>query len=507
MILNNKNVQVYVLLLIYLSIWLISNNSFAYHRDEMWYTLYSIFPSDNTTNDIRHITQNDIHQIAFLPAFKYIHGIFVNMFGQNIYSLRTTNIFFASVSLFFTLKTMQKYKFSFVYLLLFILLISFDNEIIAYSHKARPDFSVSMLSLASIILILDFLKGKQVIKLFISATFVGLASSFYWNGLAALTAYGIIILFLLYHNEISFKTFLFLSLYSLLILILLLGIPVYQNFELFLETFTNDALIESPSNAHLLNIVFMFKGIIMSNKYGLLVSLSFFIIIYSISINLFNKRSNNKSNSSLLIFLTVTFLMLSVRSSDIRHIYMFLPLVYLTMFFSFNNINEILKINKFFLGFLICIVITLNVFNSFRYINKNYGQTGAYEQYKNEIESIVNDSNSLILMRYNMAWTIDNPKFYIANFNFKDFKNQAEFNELMKSYDLKYLLIDEPTRQRMNNPVLGKTWHKFLKVYIDDNFELKKTFYNKFYIKNKLYKYRYKEGYQNEIWAKSDEEY
>ena len=211
--LENENILICGLLLLYLFIWLISNNAFAYHRDEMWYTMYSVFFTDKTTNDIRHIIQNDIHQIAFLPAFRHIHGFFVNLFGQNIYSLRAINIFFALVALFLTLKTMKEYKIRFVYLLLFILLMSFENQIIISSHKARPDFSMSMLSLSSIILILDFLKSKGLIKLFNSAIFAVLASSFYWNGLAVLVAYGIMIIILLTLKKILFKEFLYLSIF------------------------------------------------------------------------------------------------------------------------------------------------------------------------------------------------------------------------------------------------------------------------------------------------------
>ena len=171
------------------------------------------------------------------------------------------------------------------------------------------------------------------------------------------------------------------------------------------------------------------------------------------------------------------------------------------MFFCFNNIEQNLKINKLFLGLLVCVIITANVFQSLKEINKNYGQSEAYEQYSNEIKSIINNSDSLIMMRYNMAWTADNPKFYLANYNFREFKNQSEFNVLMKNYEIKYILIDETTRQRMDDSKKGKLLHNFLKVYIEDNFELRKIFYNKFYIKNKLYTHRYKEGYKNELWV------
>ncbi|MDA9973151.1 glycosyltransferase family 39 protein [Candidatus Pelagibacter ubique] len=499
--LENENIPIYGLLLTYLFIWLISNNAFAYHRDEMWYTMYSIFFTDKTTNDIRHVTQNDIHQIAFLPAFRYIHGFFVNMFGQNIYSLRITNIFFALVALFFTLKTMKRYKFSFVYLLLFTLLISFDNQIIIYSHKARPDFSVSMLSLASIILILDFLKNKELIKLFISGIFAVLASSFYWNGLAVLVAYGVTIILLLNFKKILFKQFVYLSIFLLILFMLIVGLPIFQKFELFKEVFTNQTTLESINFFNGLNIFLMFKNSITGGIYQLLIALLFIIIIYSLTLNFFNHKPNADSFFYILVFITVILIVSSLRASSARHLYIFLPLIYLATIFSINNISKDLKTNKLVLLSVIGIILVLNLGKSLINFKQNYGQVKAYDLYADKINNIAK-SEGYVLARYNMAWAINNPKFYISNFSFKTFKNQNDFDELMSKYDLKYLLIDEPTRERMDDPKERKVWYKFFKNYMEDNFEIKETFYNKFYIKNKSYKYQYQEGYKNEIWIR-----
>ncbi|MDC0376104.1 hypothetical protein OAM54_03200 [Pelagibacteraceae bacterium] len=499
--LENENILICGLLLLYLFIWLISNNAFAYHRDEMWYTMYSVFFTDKTTNDIRHIIQNDIHQIAFLPAFRHIHGFFVNLFGQNIYSLRAINIFFALVALFLTLKTMKEYKIRFVYLLLFILLMSFENQIIISSHKARPDFSMSMLSLSSIILILDFLKSKGLIKLFNSAIFAVLASSFYWNGLAVLVAYGIMIIILLTLKKILFKEFLYLSIFSIVFFILIVGLPIFQKFELFKEVFTNQAALESADPFNVLNIFLMFKNSITGGMYQLLIAIVFIIIIYSITLNFFNRKTKADSIFYILVFISMILIISSLRASSSRHLYTFLPLIYLALIFSINNISKDLKKNKLILLIVVGIILLLNIGKSLINFKQNYGQVQAYNLYADKINSITNDEG-YVLARYNMAWAINNPKFYISNFSFKTFKNQNDFNELISNYNLKYLLIDETTRERMDVPTKGKKWHSFFKKYVEDNFELKEIFYNKFYIKNKLHRPLYQDGYKNEIWIR-----
>ena len=99
----NKNIIIVLLLSLYSIIWFITNDSFLFHRDEMWYSMYSIYFDNSQTNDVRYITDHDIHQIAYLPFFRYLQGFIIEVFGQNIYSLRTINLCFAIIALFATL--------------------------------------------------------------------------------------------------------------------------------------------------------------------------------------------------------------------------------------------------------------------------------------------------------------------------------------------------------------------------------------------------------------------
>ena len=61
-----------VSLLLFSIVWTLVNNSYDLSRDEMWYADYSIKYNDTETRDIRHLSENDIHQVAFSHVYRNI---------------------------------------------------------------------------------------------------------------------------------------------------------------------------------------------------------------------------------------------------------------------------------------------------------------------------------------------------------------------------------------------------------------------------------------------------
>lgn len=494
----NNNIIIFLLLFLYSTIWLVANDAFLFHRDEMWYSMYSLYFDSSQTSDVRYITDNDIHQIAYLPFFRYLQGTVLEIFGQNIYSLRVINLCLAIIALFATLKTFQRYKIHIGYLLLFILIISFDTQVITLAHRSRPDFGMSMLALTSLVLMLLFLKNKKLETLLLSSLSANLAATIYWNGLAVVGAFAITLFAFFVFKRISAKQFLYLTSFSIFIFIIFFILPIYNNFEIVQETFNNSGLTKSSGSFHWSNLIIMLKDSISGGLYQKVLALFFCCLIYTNLLNCFSKN-HEKIVPYIFLFLIILLTIVSFRSNGARHLYIFLPVIYSMLFFSLKELDEKYKKHKVIVNLFFCIVLFLNIGNSTKNIIKNYGQTNAYKDYAGDINEIVK-TDGLVMARYSAAWAINNPKFYIANFNFKEFQSQEEFDDLIKNFKLRYLIIDEPTRQRMENPMQGENWHRFLKDSLSRNYRLKKIFYNKFYIRNKLYKHRYKKGYKNEIW-------
>lgn len=498
-----KKIKFFIILIVgYSFLWLCVNNSFDINRDEMWYTSYSTAFNDNSTKDIRYIYNRDFNQIAFLPAFRYFQGFFVNLFGKNIYSLRAINLFFSLIALGITFWTMFRYEVKAIYFFVFMLIISFERQIIEFSHSSRPDFSVAMLALISLASVLHYLKRKRVFFLYVSGFSAVLASSFYWNGLAVLVAFGLTVLFLLFSMELSltnFKGILFALIPSFFFLFLL---PVFLNYELLQEYFSSETFSENHGEIYWYNLGIMFhNSFFKGGGYQALLFLTFlflFFIIYSAY-----RKTNNMMVKVWMIFIFTILGVLSLRSNGERHMYMFLPLFYFGMLFFENGAVNFLRsrvnLFKFFLVGLVIIYTCLGIVRAY----KNFGQSKAYNSYAKEVNEFISD-DGYVLSRYTSAWAIENPKFYLSNFVHSKVYNQNEFDEIINKYNIKYILVDETTRDRINKNDSLFLWHSYLRNSLEKHFTLGKVFYNEFYLQNKLKVPVHKNGYKTEIWVKND---
>lgn len=501
---NENNIFLLLFVGLYIIGWFVANDSFIFHRDEMWYTAYSTAFEEVDTKDIRHILPIDIHQVAFLPMFRYIQGFFISIFGENIFGLRFINLFFGVILIFFSSKLLLKLNVKKILIVLFVIFMLTETQIIGLSHKVRPDFIVGVLGLLAVVNILNFLVDKKIFYLYISSIFSVLASSMYWNGISILFSFSFIVLYFYIKQYIIKKDIFKLVCFTLVIFFFFLFLPIYLNLDAFIATFTNEGLMNNSGAFHIFNMLIMIKGALIGGRYQYLLFLLSIIYIVSLFIVVFNDRESKNKEIILLIisFYIGLLFILSFRSSSARHLYMFLPVFYFGLIININFL--IYKIEK--MGYLFLIISMLSGFifsiHSAKYVYSNVGQEENYRKFSSKIKEIITDSNSLVLTTYDMMWTIDNPKFYLENFIFRIPNNQNEFNKIMKEYDIKYMIIDEVNKSRLINSPAKYAWYKYWNNYLKENYKLKSVIYNKYYRQNKRKKYLDKRGYINEVWEK-----
>lgn len=500
----NNNIFIILILFFYTLIWFISNDAFYFHRDEMWYASYSVSLSDYSTNDIRHIIPIDLHQIAFLPVFRFLQGFIISIFGENIYGLRIINLAFILSVLYLSIRLFIKLEISRFLIIFFVLIIMFEPQVMMYSHKARPDFIIACLGLISVIYIINFLLYRKVYFLYSSSFFSVLALSMYWNGLAVIFSTSLTILIFYLKKYVSINDLLKLSFFTLFFLIIFFLLPIYLNYDSFFETFTNIGVKSSSGTFHILNIFYMIKQSLIGSKYQSI--LLFIVLFYIISWIIINKTNISIIKKEILFvcmyFFIAILLVLSLRSDSSRHLYMFLPIFYLAFILNINLLFIKVKKMKKLTYLTLTIIVVLFTLNSSRYIYNNFGQQSSYDKYSYDINHTIIKDDVIVLTTFDLTWAVDNPKFYLENFLFKNLSSKLEFVSIISNYDIEYMLIDETTRSRLDNHPKKQIWYKYLNEYLNSNYKLKTVFFNKFYRQNKKRIKLDTRGYKTEIWER-----
>jgi len=505
-----------VSLLLFSIVWTLVNNSYDLSRDEMWYADYSIKYNDTETRDIRHLSENDIHQVAFSHVYRNIERGMLKIFGENIFGLRVLNLLL-SLLLIYTVhlwqsKSIEKHKNK---LIVFTSLLLFLPILSIYSHHARPDWAMMMITATSLILLVIGIERERDKYLYAASFLFGLTAVIYWSGIAVLA--GALAIFLcMYITEENNKSkyiYIVISLFALPVLYFSY-IATYEFNELtslFTEkNLQTGSLLAEPFISKYMSSLHIFLENILKSK---IQSFMLFGLIFGPLILLYlngaalvdSKKRKIIKFIYLFIFTYVTTSL--VRGGGVRYLYFILPVfLFLNMYILtiLNQKRESLISRGYFIGILA--LVFLSIFKTTMYVYDNKGQWSQYKKYESDLQYILKDADGRALTSFEFAWILkDIDKLYIENFLFFIPDTYYKFKEVMIKSNVSTILIDETTRSRMINikdDNINQVWYQYLHRYIGENFIKKEEIFNIYYRKNKKMSPSDNRGYKTEVWQK-----
>ncbi|MGL1890231.1 MAG: glycosyltransferase family 39 protein [Spirochaetaceae bacterium] len=512
-----KIITITCLIIFFTTIWIIQNDSFVISRDEMWYTDYSVKFNDTETNDIRHITEYDLHQSAFPVVFRVMQRANINILGKNIFSLRFLNLVFGLLLIVCVGSFLFKRNISIFWLFIYLILILFDTVVTKQSHILRPDWIFETTIVISILLLFDYLEKHKIKYLYIISILGGFSVGIYWNGLAAVAAFYVIITLLLINKKIlriDYIKVLFISFLSVFIFFIL---PLLFYKDETISLFQNDGLQTSSLASgntiklYLASFINLLSEIFKFSKYNLMIG-SVSILVFFLFLVLICKSKKQQFISNLLyvgLWVIVYILVIIFRGGGIRFLYFLIPLLYFILLFILGELREDYNKKWYVLlpsiyVVLYCLIITAN---TSIYINNNKGQWVVYNQYSKDIKGYFSEKEGKVFTSFDFSWALEgNDKFYMETISFIDIKSDEEFSCLLKDNNVNYVLVGERSRLRMKGEDefgIGKEWYRYWDIILKDEFILAGSVYNKFYRHNKGLAPKNPDGFQTEIWVRN----
>jgi hypothetical protein len=503
-------------LLLFSISWTLMNDSHTISRDEMWYADYSVKLNDSKTNDIRHITNIDIHQASFSYIFRYLEKGVVEQFGKNIMGLRVLNLITGMLTVFTMWIFIREVQFkSRYFLLLYTVLITFIPILSNYAHHIRPEWVMMMFSTISMVFLTINVIVSKKCYLYLSAVFAALSAVIYWSGLAILAGILVAYTFLFFENKKDIR-----YLYSIFIALIL---AILYYFPLFI--FNKDELIglfstAVPQTGRILTghafVEYWSVFLILLNdipKSGITGLLTIGFIGSPIFLYFLGKKRLSGTHKKIIlcfyIFFISYFLISLLRGAGLRYFYFILPIfIFLNMYIciSLREAGDRVIANIYLAGLILLSVAS--VVSAAVYVSNNNGQWKWYKKYEKDVFSSIEDIDGRLMLTYDFAWLLkERDKFYLENFIFKPSKTYNFFKSTMEEHNITVVLIDETTRTRIDNETdkfgIGATWYQYLqKFLIEKDFKKVNIIYNKYYRKNKEKIHIYEDGYATEIWVR-----
>ncbi len=515
-ILNHTNKQYLVfaaLLLLFVIAWFLLNDSEAISRDEMFYASYSLAWSDADTKDIRHVTEHDYYSVSMQPVYKALMYSSISLFGKNITGLRFFNLVAAIIILISVFRFGKKFKFSPLFFIIFFLMLLLVPKIRYYYFLGRPDFILMSLIVLVLLFVTTYTREKKNYFLYFAAAITGFSCGIYWNGIALLACFGVLMLYLLVKKTISLRIFLFSALYTSLSLFLFFLLPLIFNWDNFIPMLTGTgfqtkdisegtAIRNYPVSLLRLfwygftNGILIIHGIILIST--VLISMFYFL------------RSKNTENKSFLkelsvinCIIIVVFILITAFRGDGEGRYVdniMIPIFIqfaVVVSFSFATFKTIsVKI------LALCVLTVFFGGLTFKVISdtySNYGQTQAYEKYSENLRDIIKNTNSRVFTSYESMWALPNPKLYLEIFINKKMNSYQEMSLLFKKYNVDYILLDERSKDRMKS---NEPSYVYWRQVLENEFKLIGSIRNKYYRSNKEKKPANGKEYVNEIWQR-----
>ncbi len=494
---ENKYLLIFLLsILIFIISWVLLNDTKAYSRDEMYYASYSLAWSDADTQDVRHITRYDLYKIAMLPAYRVLLYSSLSLFGKNLVGLRFINLIAGIAILFSVYWFGRKLKLPTSYYLLIYLSLLVVPKMIYYYHLARPDFILMALIIWVFILLIVYTRDKKDYFLYIAAALTGFSCGIYWNGIALVAAFGVIIFYFLLRKVISKRTFLFSVLITSVSLLLFFILPIILNWDVFIPLLTSTgfqtkdisegtAVWNYPlSLARLVwfgftNGVLILHGIFLLSTIGL--AIFFFTRKNSVEAKSLIKDISIFGGIFIIIYILITAFRGDGEGRFIDHI-IILVFVQFSIVFSFT-LKNIKKIPAKILALSFLILFFGSMAGKVLYDAYTHnGQAKAYTQYSDDLKNLIKRKDKRVFTSYETMWALPNPKMYLEVFMHKKIFTYEEMSELFKKYNVGYILLDERSKDRMK---LGQPSYVNWRKVLDNEYILIGKIANKYYRANK----------------------
>ena len=490
--------------------WLISNNSVRVSRDEMWYASYALELTDAATDDIRHLTADDIHQVAFSWPYRLLQKVFISIAGLNIMGVRLINLFFLLIFLTAAFFLLRQSKTGMLRYPLFAALLMGDTIFMRYMHHGRPEWVMICLVGTSLILLMLYRRQTRLSYLVGSTVTATAALSIYWSGLAFFGAYGLLLFILLLRGKMTRRHVIVAVSVSALTGILLFVLPIVFHINEFRALMNTPVLQTSglTSGHALLNLpraiwemadkTFLQKGVLGSLHFGL-------FLVFAM---LFLLRSKKELPVLMLSWLAAYILFSAFRGAGVRFVYFLLPLLYLLAVFAIPETKQSSRGKKYLAYGCIIFLVVYSIANGLNVLQNTYqfrGQWQAYRRFRNDLQRHIPDKAGRVMTTFDLLPAFpERPLFFHESFNFVSLKNFEHFAAIMRRYNIRYFIVDERSRIRMRGDDeygIGGDWYIYWRRYLNQYANPHHVVYNRYYRKNKEVPPKDPRGFRNEIWV------
>lgn len=508
--------KVLLAIIVFSTGWLLTNNSIRVSRDEMWYTEYSIHFDDSETDDIRHITEHDIHQLAYLKGFRILQRYAVKVFGRTLFGLRAINLLGGLLLLSLLGWLFMKMKLNLFFLTFVALSLILHPILVNRIHHARPDWLnmvFANISLAFCVASIALGKPKYLVGGGIAAS---LSAAVYWNGLAVLGSFLAIVVYSYLSRQVGLRDVLVTMCVTAGAVFLLFGLQLFGERDVLQSLFSNRAVSTShlSSGTALVSFPSTFARMIVGGFVrGALPGLNSLILI-SAFISAWGLRSDSETEdrvkNSLFVFpvfILVYLALVAFRGAGARFVYFVLPTMILWAIMNAAIMYRI-SFKQTRTSLLFASIVVLYFFTAaggaiirlwdFR------GQTQAYEEYSKRLCDVIPARQGRVFTSYTLAWALDGrSKFFRECFSFRPPETYDELVSVFEKYHIRYVIVGERTRLRFDGEDefgIGADWYFYLDSLLHSRFEEHATITNAFYPSNKGRKAASPGGFLTRIW-------
>lgn len=491
----SKNTHIFLPVLLFIILWVLMNNSYFITRDEMWYNYYSELTIKSNNQDIWFLGEYDAGQVGFLVPFRYLQGISVTIFGENILGLRILNLFFGTLMIGTVGWVFQQASFPTLWPYIFTALITFDRELGNVSHAIRPDWLVLCLATVTVALLFAFLEHRNYKVLLMTAVVAGFSTGIHWNGFAVVGSLVIVMIYFLIKKVVPLKVF-FGSLTLLLASVLTLLIPLLINLRetayLFqLEgTDTNRLTSGAALTGYINNLLWLLINGFSSGRYNLLLGMLLISAIVFTIILLFEKRvktMNKLTLTTMFAFYIVAVMILSLRGVNAKFtlvvfngiliFWMLLVAAYLK-----NNTIGMIKHFRILVMVIIFLFLTANAHRTIDYALSHQGQWQAYQKYGSDLSKIISNDKGRVVTTFDHAWALkEHNKLFIEALFLNSPESSDQLNQLFEKHNVSYVLVNSRQISCFADRNKCEDWYGYLKDLLKENYKLIERVYNSYY--------------------------
>jgi len=482
---------IYILLIIYFLTNLIFLTSFPFiHSDEAWLAGLSRTIINEGSFDVTEpffdLYPRSPHAIRII--FHSIQIIFLKIFGYEIFTFRLISLIFATISLLFLYKIALTFTNSQKLSFLITILFAIDIQYIYTSHMARQEIILITIFLISLYYFLSkVINDKNYLSDFLLGILIIISIGIHPNSfIIFLPFFFLYLYYIIFTNQLNYMDLLIFITTVFIGALVFLMISLYfdPNFIYNYKSYGETLGVFKSIFTKIDRLDYFYKKLyyqVSGTYFTPDIKPQFYLfgitLVYSLYKLIIKKDDYN--NILLLSFLTVNLGYIIIGRYNQTSIIFIFPILYLLLINSIKNIE--IDYSKTILIGLIFILLL----NSFIIIyNNSYFN---YDDYLNEISSIVNKDNK-VLANLNSQFYFDYSKLYdYRNLAFLE-ENNLSFSDYIGKNNIEYIIYPEEmdliyNRRPTWNTLYGNPYPYYsnMKNFLNQECKLVKEFSNKTY--------------------------